>query len=112
MVRHQKETALKMLHKIEKFFETNYKHLGYNMKINGSNLSHVLVFMKTYIITNIENNIKMHFAKYVNQFANSFFKQKFKILVEKTNKCKTRKSVYGTHIRLFLNLLLFMVLYK
>ena len=45
-----------MLHKIEKFFETNYKHLGYNMKINGSNLSHVLVFMKTYIITNIENN--------------------------------------------------------
>ena len=29
----------------------------------------------------------MHFAKYVNQIANSFFKPKFKILVEKTNEC-------------------------
>ena len=30
------------------------KHLGHDVKINGSNLSHVLAFIETYIITNIE----------------------------------------------------------
>ena len=81
-----KGNNFKMLQEFEEFYETNYKHLGYDMKINGSNLSHVLAYMETDIITNIENNIKMHFTKYVNQFANSFFKPKFKILVEKTDK--------------------------
>ena len=81
-----KGNNLKMLQEFEEFYETNYKHLGYDVKISGSNLSHVLAYMETDIITNIENNIKMHFTKYVNQFANSFFKPQFKLLVEKTDK--------------------------
>ena len=77
---------LKLLNEFDKFYTSTYKHLGYNNKINGSNLSHILGNLETDIITNIENNIKLNFFKYVNQFANVFWKPINKRLIEKANK--------------------------
>ena len=45
---------------------------------NGVNLSQILGYNATSIITAIENNIKMHFFDYVRRFINSYFKHKYK----------------------------------
>ncbi len=44
-------------------------------KIDGCNLSQILMYMETDILTNIENNIKMHFISHVNRIVNSSFKK-------------------------------------
>ena len=49
---------------------------------NGLNLSSVLDYYATSMITAIENNIKMHFFDYVNRYINSIFKHKYKKEVE------------------------------
>ena len=45
---------------------------------NGVNLSQILGYNATSIITAIENNIKMHYFDYIRRFINSCFKHKFK----------------------------------
>jgi len=45
---------------------------------DGAHLSQVLVYENTAIITNIENNIKLHFEEYVNKFVNTIFNAKRK----------------------------------
>ena len=45
---------------------------------NGVNLSQILGYNATSIITAIENNIKMHFFDYIRRFINSYFKHKYK----------------------------------
>ena len=62
---------LKLLDEFEKFYQEHYKNLNYENKINCSYLSQILNSMATDMITNIENNIKLHFFKYVNRFVNS-----------------------------------------
>ena len=65
-------------------------------KIDGTNLSHILGFMETDMITNIENNIKMHFIKYVKLFVNSSFKKQNNDLLsqcEKGTKTNLRKEL-------------------
>ena len=76
---------LKLLNEFNKFYSSTYKYLGYKNKINGSNLTHILDNLETTIMTNIENNIKLNFFKYVNQFANVFWKPINKNLIEKAN---------------------------
>ncbi len=49
---------------------------------NGLNLSSVLDYYATSMITAIENNIKMHFFDYVNRYINSIFKHKYKKEIE------------------------------
>jgi hypothetical protein len=87
-----KGSNLDMFNEFKKFYISDYKQLGYTEKIDGSNLSQILGYMETDIITNIENNIKLHFFKYVNQFVNSSFKSKHKQLVE-TVKKKDKQSL-------------------
>lgn len=45
---------------------------------NSKNLSSILNYYATTILTSIENNIKLHFFDYVNRFINSYFKHLYK----------------------------------
>ena len=57
----------------------------YNFSLeDGKNLSAVLDYYATTMITSITNNIKIHFFDYVNRFINSYFKSIYK--EEITNK--------------------------
>ena len=49
---------------------------------NGANLSQILSYNATSIITSIENNIKMHYFDYIRRFINSYFKHKYKKEIE------------------------------
>ena len=77
-----------MLEEFEKFYQEHYKNLNYENKINGSYLSQILNSMAVDMLTNIENNIKLHFFKYLNRFVNSSFKKQNNDLVEKAEKGK------------------------
>jgi hypothetical protein len=78
----------KLLNEFNKFYEEQYKNLGLNDKLDGSYLSQILDNQSTDILTNIENNIKLHFLKYVNRFVNSCFKKINNNLVEKAENAK------------------------
>jgi hypothetical protein len=56
------------------FYEKQYKPLYDGNKIDGKNLSGILNYIQTEIVTAIENNIKLHFNDYINRFVNSSFK--------------------------------------
>lgn len=49
---------------------------------DGSNLSSVLDYYSTTMITSIENNIKLHFFDYIKRFINSYFKHLYKNEIE------------------------------
>ena len=72
-----------LLDEFEKFYDDTYKKLGLENKIDGSYLSQILNSMATDMLTNIENNVKMHFFKYVNRFVNSSYKKTNNDLIEK-----------------------------
>ena len=85
-----------LLNEFNKFYEEHYKNLNYENKINSSYLSQIINSMATDILTNIENNIKMHFFKYVNRFVNSSFKKVNNDLIEKAKegtKTQLRKEL-------------------
>jgi hypothetical protein len=87
---------LKLLEEFNKFYEEHYKNLNYDNKINSSYLSQIINSMATDILTNIENNIKMHFFKYINRFVNSSFRKINNDLLEKAKegtKKKLRKQL-------------------
>jgi hypothetical protein len=65
----------KLLDEFNKFYEEQYKNLGIIEKLDGSYLSHILDNQSIDMLTNLENNIKLHFYKYVNRFVNSCFKK-------------------------------------
>ena len=77
------ENNLILLDEFNKFYEEHYKNLNYDNKVNASYLSQIINSMATDILTNIENNIKLHFFKYVNRFVNSSFKKINNELIEK-----------------------------
>ena len=79
-----------------KLYNEQYKNLNYNTKLDGKNLSQILSYMSIDMITNIENNIKLHFVKYLNRFVNSSFKLINNELLnncEKGTKTKLRKEL-------------------
>ena len=91
-----KGTNLEYYNEFVNFYNSSYSELGYNEKLDSKNLSQILGYMSTDMLTNIENNIKMHFIKYVKRFVNSSFKkQNNGILenVEKGKKTETRKQL-------------------
>ena len=49
---------------------------------NGNNLSSILDYYKTTMLTSIENNIKIHFFDYIKRFVNSYFKHFYKEQIE------------------------------
>ena len=67
-------------------YETTYKHLNYDIKLDGLHLSHILNCMAVDMVTNIENNIKMNFFSYIRRFVNSYFKEHNNILLENCEK--------------------------
>ena len=69
-----KGTNLNLFNEFKLFYESQYKNLNYNNKIDGKNLSQILGYMSIDMLTNIENNVKMHFFKYVKKFVNSSFR--------------------------------------
>ena len=58
---------------------------------DGSNLSAILGYYRTTMITAIENNIKMHFFDYIKRFVHSYFKHVYQDQIE--NK-EFRKQLY------------------
>lgn len=91
-----KGNNLILYEEFSKFYEKKYKNLNYDTKLDGKNLSQILNYMAIDMLTNIENNIKMHFIKYVKKFVNSSFRNKHNELLEnceKRTKTKLRKEL-------------------
>lgn len=77
----------KLLDEFNQFYETNYQDVNYQ-KISSLNLSQILGYMTTDMLTNIENNIKLNFISYVKRFVNSSFKKEHNEIIEKAEKNK------------------------
>ena len=83
------------------FYDNVYRKLGYKNKIDATNLSQIIGYLCTDMLTNIENNIKLHFLNYVRRFVNSSFKKQHSEILEEykgkekieMNK-KLRKELY------------------
>ena len=75
-----------------KFFDYKYKKINFTNKISGINLSQILNYMATDMITNIENNIKLNFISYVKKFVNSSFKKSNNELLENAPYGTTHKK--------------------
>jgi len=59
---------------------------------DGSNLSSILNYYSTTMITSIENNIKMHFFDYIKRFVNSYFNHIYQTEIE--NNREFKKQLY------------------
>lgn len=57
----------------EQFYNDHYKFLGLPNKLHGSNLSSIIDYSVTVVVTDIENNIRAHFPKYVKRYVNGVF---------------------------------------
>ena len=79
---------LTLFNEFKLFHNEHYKNLGLNEKLNGLHLSQILNNMATDMLTNIENNVKLHFFKYVNRFVNSSFKKINSDIIEKSENGK------------------------
>ena len=88
-----KDDNLILLNEFNKIYNNHYKENGLLNKIDGSHLSQILEYMSTDMITNIENNVKMNFFKYVNRFVNSSFKKINSNLIEKADKKELRTQL-------------------
>lgn len=74
---------LLIFNEFNKFYEDHYKNLGYPVRINGKNLSAIIEYQVTDILTNIENNIKLNFNKYINKYVNASFYDKHQSILNK-----------------------------
>lgn len=63
-----------------KFYNDYLKNRGIEI-MDGNNLSFILGYMATDMLTNIENNIKLNFIKYINRFVNSSFKKMHQMFI-------------------------------
>jgi hypothetical protein len=91
-----KGTNLNLYNEFKKLYDDEYKKLNYENKLDGVNLSQILGYMSIDMLTNIENNIKLHFVKYLNRFVNSSYKKRNNELLEKCEKgtkTKLRKEL-------------------
>lgn len=88
-----KNQNLEIYNLLNEFYETKYSDIGIEKKIDAVNLSQIISYIATDILTNIENNIKLHFIKYLNRFVNSYFKDENENIIkqEKTTKKKSQK---------------------
>ena len=69
-------TNLDIYNKLKIFFNEHFSDLIEEKYISGLHLTQILSYQSTQIITNIYNNIQMHFFDYVRRFVNNSFKNK------------------------------------
>ncbi len=74
-----------LLNQLNTFYNEKYNNMNYT-KINSAYLSQILNDMSTDMLTNIENNVKLHFFKYVKRFVNSSYKLIHNEILEKCDK--------------------------
>ena len=86
-----KGSNLKLYDEFTTFYNDQYCKLNYDNKLDGSNLSSILDYSSTDMLTNIENNIKLNFTKYVRRFVNSSFKKINNEILEKADKGQKTK---------------------
>lgn len=65
-----------------KFYNNNYKKLNYKNKINGNNLSQMILYTAKSMVTGIENNVKNNFIKYIRRFVQNSFKEENEKLLD------------------------------
>ena len=87
-----KGSNLILYEELTKFYSKRYSKLNNNKLLDGSNLSQILNYSATDMITNIENNIKINFIAYVKRFVNSSFR--------KINNELLKNALYGTKVNL------------
>ena len=87
-----KGSNLILYEELNKFYSKRYSKLNNNKLLDGSNLSQILNYSATDMITNIENNIKINFIAYVKRFVNSSFR--------KINNELLKNALYGTKVNL------------
>lgn len=94
---------LKIYNELKQLYDEEYKQLNYSTKIDAVNLSSIIGYSTTDIVTNIENNIKLNFIKYINRFVNSMFKVEHNEILNKLKgkeKCSKRKELKKNYILL------------
>ena len=64
---------LTTLNDLKTFYDSNYKNLCADLKINSARQSQMINYSIVDMVTNFENNIKLNFEKYVRFFINSVF---------------------------------------
>ena len=87
---------LKIYEEFKTFNEEVYSKLNYTSKIKSINLSAIIDYQCTDMLTNIENNIEMHFIDYLKQYVNGHFKDEHMSILEKyegKEKILLRKSL-------------------
>ena len=91
-----KGSNLELYNEFVNFYNIKCKKLNFGDKIDGSNLSQILGYCATDMITNIENNIKINFMSYVKRFVNSSFRKGNNELLENASrgtKVQVRKQL-------------------
>lgn len=91
-----KGSNLELYNEFVNFYNIKCKKLNFGDKIDGSNLSQILGYCATDMITNIENNIKINFMSYVKRFVNSSFRKSNNELLENASrgtKVQVRKEL-------------------
>lgn len=84
---------LDIYNKFQAFYDSKFSKIVKNTLFDSSNLSSILDYSATEMLTNIENNIWMHFTSRVKLFVNQMFKQYIKTTLDKyTGKEKKTKS--------------------
>ena len=73
---------LDIYEEFETFYKNTYSELEYSNKISSLNLSSIIQYQCVDMLTNIENNIKLHFINYVKRFINGSFKDKHNTILE------------------------------
>ena len=87
---------LNILNELQELYDNEYKNLGCSQKLDASNLSQIIGYSCVDVMKNIENNIKMHYIKYINRFVNSLFKKEHNEILEQYNgkeQCAKRKGL-------------------
>ena len=63
---------------LQDFYNDHYQMLGYNLKkMKLSNVSSIIDYISTDILTNIENNIKYRYICHLKMFVNKYFVKQF-----------------------------------
>ena len=82
---------------LENLYDDEYKHLGYSHKLSALHLSQIIGYNATDMLTNIENNIKLNYVKYINRFVNSMFRKEHNEILEKLS--GKEKSIKNKELR-------------